>query len=134
MYKWQINPNIPMVTALRAAMELLNSSEPSADADEETVKRLIGQLLTQTNFFAQLSLLLDKTVLYSLDTPRMVEVLSSALLETANHITSTSGQLRTCLYSSTLSQWISKNRRVLFRVYDAADEFVDEGLNYHKLE
>lgn len=134
MYKWQINPNVPQITALRAVMELLNRSVESDDLDAEKVKSLIGLLLMLTNCFAQLSLLLDKVALFNLDTLPMVDHMLSALLAMGNLTTNTSDQLKACLTSSTQSQWILKNRRDLFHAAVAAQDFIDEGLDYHGVE
>lgn len=133
MHKWETNPNTPELAAMRAVMELLNRSGQAEDSEEEAVRRLIGQMLVLTNCFAQLSLLLDKVALSNSGTQPMEEAMLSVLLETANPITSTCDQLKASLTSSTQSQWILRNRRVLFHGCVAMQDFVDEGLDYHRI-
>lgn len=134
MYAWQVNPNTPTLAAMRTARELLARSEVSDDDDAARALQLTGQMLTLLNCFAQLSLSLDNDVQYSLGTPQTAEALLSALLATEIPITSISDQLKALAITSTQSQWILKNRKALFHFAVAAEDFMDEGFDYHEVE
>lgn len=131
---WQQNPNLPPLAAMRAALELQTRPGNLDDEIAAQVLLLIGLLSIQMPCLMRLSLLVDSTARYNLDTHPMAAHLLSELSETASHIMSTSDQLRTLTLSSYPSKWTSLNKFTLMRGIAAIEEIVDMCLDYHLID
>lgn len=130
---WQGNRKTTPLKAMQHVKELLSSSEIIGDVDAEVLTLLIGQMLIQLHYIMQLSLWLDKSARFNLDTPLMVEASLRELLATAIHTMNTCDQAKTSISTLTQSQWISKNRRLLWLGCEGISEIAAMALEYHNL-
>jgi hypothetical protein len=133
MTQWQENHKTTPLQAIRLARTLLSSNENTGDVDAELLTLLIGRMLIQLHYTMQLSQWLDDSVRYNLDTHPMVEASLPELLEMVSRIMNTCDQLRTSISTSTQSQWISQNSRIIYRAVQAAEEMSSMALEYHGL-
>jgi hypothetical protein len=131
--QWLNEIAMEMRSAIEIAQMLSQSNAQKGDVTGEMCRQQIGMTLTQLHSVSVLSLLVDAIVLSNLDTPQMVEVSFSALSEMVSLIMSMCDHLRTLIFTSTPSQWISKNRTDVFCFVRFVEVFASECLNYHDL-
>jgi hypothetical protein len=124
--KWQSKKTTIPPQETQQELPLQPSNENTAVVTEAQLIQQIGQLLRQTNYFAQLSLSHQPDVQSNLVIPVTAEALSFALWAMGNHLMSLCDQLRTSASTSNRSSWIMLNDELFDETVDAIQDEIED--------